>query len=111
MEIATREMKRVVLVSPSGRIDHQTAPELQTVLNELIESGHFKIVVDMEKVTYISSAGLRVLLAARKGVKRWNRGDLRLAAVQPYVRETLELVGFTRIFEIYDDTVEAVGSF
>ncbi|MFN8484593.1 MAG: STAS domain-containing protein [Anaerolineae bacterium] len=111
MDITTREMKRVVLVAPSGRIDHQTAPELQKVLNELIESGHFKIVVDMENVTYISSAGLRVLLAARKGVKRWNRGDLRLAGVQPFVQDTLELVGFTRIFEMYDDTVEAVGSF
>ena len=60
---------------------------------------------------YISSAGLRVLLAARKAVKRWNRGDLRLAHIQPYVRDTLDLVGFTRIFEIYDDVVDAVGSF
>ncbi len=111
MEISTKELKRVILVSPVGRIDHQTAPELQKALDDLIENGQFKLVVDMSGVNYISSAGLRVLLAARKSVKRWNRGDLRLAHLQPYVRDTLELVGFTRIFEIYDDVVEAVGSF
>lgn len=111
MEISTKELKRVILVSPTGRIDHQTAPELQKTLDDLINAGQFKIVLDLENVSYISSAGLRVLLAARKAVKRWNRGDLRLAHLQPYVRDTLELVGFTRIFEVYDDVVDAVGSF
>jgi len=111
MEISTKELKRVMLVAPIGRIDHQTAPELQKTLDDLITAGQFKIVVDMEGVSYISSAGLRVLLAARKAVKRWNRGDLRLAKLQPYVRDTMELVGFTRIFEVYDEVVDAVGSF
>lgn len=111
MEISVKEMKRSVLVSPTGRIDHQTAPELQKTLSDLINQGHFKLVLDMSTVSYISSAGLRVLLASRKSVKRWNRGDLRLAELQPYVRDTLELVGFTRIFDIYDSAVDAVGSF
>jgi anti-sigma B factor antagonist len=111
MEISTKELKRVILVSPVGRVDHQTAPELQKTLDDLINQGQFKLVLDMSGVNYMSSAGLRVLLAARKAVKRWNRGDLRLAHLQPYVRDTLELVGFTRIFEIYDDVVDAVGSF
>lgn len=111
MEITTKELKRVILVAPVGRIDHQSAPELQKTLESLIDQGQFKLVLDMSGVNYISSAGLRVLLATRKVVKRWNRGDIRLAHIQPYVRETLELVGFTRIFQLYDDVVEAVGSF
>lgn len=111
MEISTKDLKRVTLVAPVGRIDHQTAPQLQKTLDDLINGGHFKLVLDMSAVTYISSAGLRVLLAVRKSVKRWNRGDLRLAGLQPYVKDTIELVGFTRIFNIYDDSVEAVGSF
>ena len=111
MEITTKELKRVILVAPVGRIDHQSAPELQKTLDDLINQGQFKLVLDLSGVNYISSAGLRVLLAARKAVKRWNRGDLRLTHIQPYVRDTLDLVGFTRIFEIYDDVVDAVGSF
>jgi anti-sigma B factor antagonist len=111
MEITTRELKRVHLVSVTGRIDHETAPKLEQVLNELIDVGQYRIILDMSGVDYISSAGLRVLVGARKAVRRWNRGDLRLAGLQSLVRETFELVGFTRIFEIFDDTVEAVGSF
>ena len=111
MEISTKDLKRVTLVAPVGRIDHQTAPALQKTLDDLINNGHFKIVIDMSGVSYISSAGLRVLLGARKAVKRWNRGDLRLSGLQPYVKDTMELVGFTRIFSIFDDPIEAVGGF
>jgi anti-sigma B factor antagonist len=111
MEITTKELKRVQLVSVEGRIDHETAPELERVLNELINDGQYRIVLDMSGVSYISSAGLRTLVGARKAVRRWNRGDLRMASLQPMVRETFDLVGFTRIFDIFDDPVEAVGSF
>lgn len=111
MEVNVRPLKRVQLVAPSGRIDHQSAPLLEQKFNELLDAGHFRIVVDMSGVDYISSAGLRVLLGIRKKVRRWNRGDLRLAALKPMVKETFRLVGFTHIFDIYDDVVEAVGSF
>lgn len=111
MEVNVRPLRRVQLVAPSGRIDHQSAPELEQRFNQLLGAGQFRIVVDMSGVDYISSAGLRILLGIRKKVRRWNRGDLRLAALKPRVKDTFELVGFTRIFEIYDDVVEAVGSF
>lgn len=111
MEITTKELKRVQLVAPKGRIDHESAPELERALMELVNAGHYRFVIDMSGVDYISSAGLRTLLAVRKAVRRWNRGDMRLAALQPFVKETFGLVGFTRIFEIHDDVVEAVGSF
>lgn len=111
MEISVRELKRVQLVKLAGRVDHQTAPLLEQKLNELLNAGHFRIAIDLSGVDYMSSAGLRVLLGIRKQVRRFNRGDLKLAALQPAVKETFELVGFTRIFEIYDDVVEAVGSF
>lgn len=111
MEISTRELKRAVVVEVSGRIDHETAPELEKTLEGLIEDGHYNIVIDLENVEYISSRGLRALLTARKAARRWNRGDVRLANLQEHVRETFDLVGFTQLFEIYDDLVEAVGSF
>ncbi len=111
MEISTREMKRVAVVEVSGRVDHETSPELEETLDNLIEDGKYNIVVNLRDVDYISSRGLRALLAARKEVRRWNRGDLRLANPQEYIRETFDLVGFTQLFDIYDDLVDAVGSF
>jgi len=111
MEVNVRPLKRVQLVEVSGRIDHHNAPLLEQKLNEVIDAGNFRLVVDLSRVDYISSAGLRVLLGIRKKVRRWNRGDLRLAALKPAIKDTFDLVGFTRIFDIYDDVVEAVGSF
>lgn len=111
MEISTEEHKRVTVVEVSGRIDHETSPELEKTLDKLIEDGKYNIVVDLENVDYISSRGLRALLAARKEVRRWNRGDLRLASPQEYIRETFDLVGFTQLFDMHDDLVSAVGSF
>lgn len=111
MEVSTREMKRVTVVDVSGRVDHETAPKLETTLDELIDAGSYNIVVDLKDVEYMSSRGLRALLAARKAARRWGRGDVVLANPQEYIRETLDLVGFTQLFDIYDDLVEAVGSF
>lgn len=105
------EMKRAILVTlTTPRLDHVTAPRFGEVLTILTQAAKCKIVVDLTNCTYTSSAGLRVLYAARKQCKRWNRGDLVLANPQ-HVRDTLELVGFTRIFYVYDTAVEAVGNF
>ncbi len=111
MEITTKELKRVHLVTLKGRIDHEAARELEQTLMQLIDAGYYRLVIDMSEVNYISSAGLRVLLAARKAVRRWNRGDMCLAGLQPLIRGTFDLVGFDQIFDIYDDVVDAVGSF
>ncbi len=111
MKIETRQLKRVDLVEVSGRIDSGSAPQVEAALQGIVDQGRFHIVVDMQGVEYLSSAGLRVLVGALKQVRRWNRGDLRLAAVPARIREVLELAGLHAVFTIYDTVVEAVGSF
>ncbi|MBN2472253.1 MAG: STAS domain-containing protein [Anaerolineae bacterium] len=110
MEIKTSELKRVTLFEVNGRIDSTNANELGDALNAAIDSGRTQIVLDLENVEYMSSAGLRELVNALKKVKR-GTGDLRLAAIAPRVMEVLELAGLDTIFEIYETQVEAVGSF
>lgn len=110
MEIKTSELKRVTLFEITGRIDSTNANELGEALNSAIDSGRTQIVLDLENVEYMSSAGLRELVNALKKVKR-GTGDLRLAAIAPRVMEVLELAGLDTIFEIFDSQVEAVGSF
>jgi anti-anti-sigma factor len=51
------------------------------------------------------------LLSIAKQVRRFNRGDLRLASVQPKVKKAFELAGLDEIFKFYDNDVDAVGSF
>jgi anti-sigma B factor antagonist len=65
----------------------------------------------MEEVAFMSSAGLRQMIETMKTCKRFNRGDLILAAVPANMKDVLELAGLTPIFKVYDSEVEAVGSF
>jgi len=111
MELTTEQLKRCDLVKVAGRIDSQAAPQLAEALNTITEAGRFKIVFDMSDADFISSAGLRILIDVQKTCKRWNRGQLILAAVPERIYETLDLAGFVPLFNIFDDVLHAVGSF
>ena len=111
MEITTTQFKRCDLVKATGRIDSQTAPQLAEALSAINEAERFKIVFDMGGVDYVSSAGLRVMIDVQKTCKRWNRGEMVLANVPQRIYEALDLAGFVPLFKLFDDVVEAVGSF
>ena len=109
MKIETRELKHVSVVTVSGRVDSATAPDLQKALQDLLDSDRKQLVLDLKDVDYMSSAGLRVLVALQKAAKKIG-GALRLAQLSVRVSEVLELSGLTPVFEIYPDVVEAVGA-
>jgi anti-anti-sigma factor len=105
-------MKRCVLVTLSGRIDSARAPELEAELVELIQSGNKNLAINMKDVELISSGGLRALVTARIKVRRFTpSGDVVLSALPPLIWESLELIGFHHLFPIFDNDVQAVGSF
>ncbi|CAG0944275.1 Anti-sigma-B factor antagonist [Anaerolineae bacterium] len=110
-KINSKQYKRVDLVEVSGRIDSSTAPQLEQALNKIIKDGRYRIVVDLTGTDFMSSAGLRALLSALKQVRRFNRGDLRLAAMPVKIKKAFELAGLLEVFQIFDDAVDAVGSF
>ncbi len=111
MKVTTKHFKRCDLVIATGRIDSQTAPQLAEVFEEINKADQFKIALDMSGVDFISSAGLRVLISAQKTCKRWNRGELVLAGVPQRVHEAMDLAGFLPLFKLFDEVVEAVGTF
>ncbi len=111
MEITTSEMKRCILVNVAGRIDGSTAPELEQTLKNFMDTGHYRFVLDMGGVTFLSSAAIRVLVSAWRTSRRFNRGNLYLANVPPRISEVLELTGLDEHFTQFSSTVEAVGSF
>jgi anti-sigma B factor antagonist len=116
MEITHRRMNRVDLVEVTGRVDAATAPQLKQQIDALFDDGRYRIVLDLARLEYISSPGLRVLIEARKRAREWKitdleGGDIRIANLPPRIKEVFDLTGFTSLFELYSDTVEAVGSF
>ncbi len=111
MEIETKQLKRVDVVEVRGRVDSNTAAQLEDAFKAITGAGRFRIVVDMEKLEYISSRGLRALISTRQETRRWNRGDLRLCNMPARIKEVFDLAGLTPLFKIYNDPVDAVGGF
>jgi anti-sigma B factor antagonist len=108
--INVEAMKRVDLVTVSGRIDSSNAAQFEGNLRELMGNSRHNLVLNLSGVTYMSSAGLRTLVSTLKECKRKN-GDVRLAAPSERVAEVLSLAGLDSLFKVYEDDTAAVGSF
>ena len=110
MEISTRELKRANVVTVKGRVDSATTPELEKTLQALLDGHRHHIVAELADVEYMSSAGLRALVSALKAAKKGG-GEVVIARPSARVREVIDLAGLSSVFTMYDDVVEAVGSF
>lgn len=109
MEINQEKQNDINIVSLKGRLDAGTSGALEQALNALADSGESKALVDCRELDYISSAGLRVLLASAKRFKKVN-GSISLASLNPNVKQVFEISGFTSIFPIFatrDEALEA----
>jgi len=109
MELSSKPVENGVIVSIKGELDAVTGPELTNFFKELMEEQN-NLIADFSKVDYISSAGLRVLLATVKETRRMG-GDLRLANVQDNVNKVLKISGFVSILKVFSDIESAVNSF
>ena len=97
LEIRKTVAKETAVFALEGRLDTVTAPELEQSLAESLD-GVTDLTLDFEKLEYISSAGLRVLLSAQKTMNR--RGSMRLVHVGETVMEIFEVTGFSDILTI-----------
>jgi anti-sigma B factor antagonist len=110
MEIQSRLEGKVQILAISGHLDTKTAPSAETTFNDLIAQGHTSLLVDCQKLDYISSVGLRVLLSTMKKLKKVN-GKLHLAGMNPTVKEVFVISGFSNIFSIFDTAPQALAAF
>jgi len=100
MEIAEKTIEDIRIISISGRIDTVTSKELEAKLDEAIDEGKKKIIINLGNVDYISSVGLRVLLAALKKQKN-TQGSLPLVSLQPFVQNIFKITGLDKVFHIF----------
>lgn len=97
MTINTISEGEKLTIEISGRLDTNTSPKLEAELKQSI-SGVNELIFDFSEVEYISSAGLRVLLAAQKVMNR--QGSMKLTGVRPEINEIFEITGFSDILTI-----------
>lgn len=96
----------LTIVDVEGEIDVYTAPRLRELLIDLVNKGNFKLLVNMEKVDFLDSTGLGVLVGGLKRV-RAHDGSLELVCTQERILKIFRITGLTKVFGIYASVDEA----
>jgi stage II sporulation protein AA (anti-sigma F factor antagonist) len=99
MQIEQASIGAVRVLAPIGRIDTTTSAAVEEALHTTVDDGGRELVVDLEGVDYISSAGLRVFLVLAKRLRN-EHGRLVLCGMPEPVRQVFHLAGFLPLFEI-----------
>ena len=107
MEIHVSNQKNATVVSVKGRVDAVTAPEFEKNLSDLISKGETTLLLNFGDVEYISSAGLRSILATSKRLKD-KQGKILFTGLRGPVEEVFKISGFPSIFKIFDSEETAL---
>lgn len=97
----------VTVIEIAGRFDALTAPQIKLELHKLIQDGDIRMVLNLQKMDFIDSAGLGVLVSCLRRTAA-EGGDLRLAEVPPFCRSIFELTRLTRVFDVTETAAQAV---
>lgn len=96
----------IQVVGVVGRLDQELTPGLEQTLVQLLDQGHSRLIVDMAQTNYVNSGGLRCLVSAWRRA-RGAGGDVLLCEMVPRVSQVFAIVGFDRVFHIYDSCAAA----
>ncbi len=102
--------KEIIKIEIEGEVDVYTSIELKRELNEIIDNGTKKIIINLDKVTYIDSSGLGVLVAILKRIRK-EKGNLKLLKLTQNVKKIFEITRLTKFFEIFEDEEKVLKSF
>ena len=110
MQILEDQIEDVYILKLVDRLDSNTAPELEKKINEIIERGLNRMIIDLEKIESLSSAGLRVILGA---IKEFNRtaGKLVICSASEKVGEIFQRAGFNSFLPIVPTLDDAIKDF
>jgi stage II sporulation protein AA (anti-sigma F factor antagonist) len=109
MEFAQESAGDVVIARLAGRLDSSSAAAAEEQLTRIVGSGTPRLAIDLSKLEYISSAGLRVLLLVARKVQQAG-GRLALFGLTPNVHEVFSISGFNTIFTIRADAAAAIDA-
>ena len=98
-----------VIAKITGRLDGANAQEFQGDLTDSIEEGDRAVILDFENLSYISSAGLRVILITAKALKRQD-AELAVCSLSDPIREVFEISGFDQIIPVRDTQAAAIAA-
>lgn len=110
MNTEVKNENGISTIAVSGSVDALTAADLSNVISGQISEGNVRLVLDLTRLEFMSSAGLRTLLGAVKE-SRSNGGDLRIASSNPGIDKVLKMSGFNNIAKVFTTSSDAISSF
>jgi len=100
METQVEQKGDVVVVRVEGRLDAASSPQLEQKIMAIIDQGHFKIVLNLQGVEYLSSAGMRLMLSVSKKLKHLE-GKLVVCNLGDDVMQIIRMAGFHQVLDFY----------
>ena len=108
LSLETRHEDGRTIIEVGGEIDVYTAPRLRDKITELVGDGNYNLVIDMEKVDFLDSTGLGVLVGGLKKV-RSHDGSMRLICTQERLLKIFRITGLAKVFAIHSSQSEALA--
>ena len=108
LSLETRHEGGHTIIEVGGEIDVYTAPKLRDKITELVSDGNYHIVIDMERVDFLDSTGLGVLVGGLKKV-RAHDGSLELVCNQDRLLKIFRITGLAKVFTIHPSAEEALA--
>ena len=109
LSLETRQAADRTVVAVGGEIDVYTAPKLRDKITELVNSGHHDLLIDLEKVEFLDSTGLGVLVGGLKKVRAQD-GSMELICSQDRLLKIFRITGLAKVFTIHDSESAALGA-
>ena len=107
MQLTQTQVGEYKIINFSGNLDTTTSPEVEKTIKECIENGDLKFIFNFSDTKYMSSSGLRVLLATAKKLK--GKGELRISNLNAVIEEVFDVSGFSSILNVYKTQEEALS--
>ena len=101
---------QVSLVTVHGYLDAHTVPQLEKELHARAQSGDINILLDFADLTYISSAGLGLLLEVQRSVQK-SDGDLKIVHMPETIHNIFSILGFSKLIQVFGSNEDALAAF
>jgi anti-sigma B factor antagonist len=109
LALSTRTVGSYEIIEVGGEIDVYTAPKLREALVTAVDDGHHNLVVDVQKVDFLDSTGLGVLVGALKRV-RADGGSLDIVCTQERILKIFQITGLDKVFGLHGSIDDAIAA-
>lgn len=110
LSVVTEDLNGIKVIKCTGYIDSENSGQLKAVIEGLLKDGAYKLIMDLGRVDYVSSAGWGLFVGYLHETRK-SGGDIKISDMKKEVLEIFELLDFVNIFQYYKNTMDAAKAF